>query len=194
MDSKENGILESSDIERGEKMILKDELEPKKPSISPSEVVSPPLSSFICFWESKEAKEYKNFSRSHFDFYTTGAIYAVGFSYIGSRYSLEHAFKLGNFFLFTYAFMWLTLPISSSFFVARIAKAMKGKMCGYQVFPEDLLERLFWGHVEDVVGLAITLTNCFYLYARVNVGQCQSPHIEDNLWYSQWCNPFANSG
>jgi hypothetical protein len=147
---------------------------------------------FVLFWDSVTAAEFQAFSRSYFDFYTLIAIYSVGFSYIGTRFSLEIAYDSNPYFKIAFAFLLLAAPTSVTFLAARILKHFEGRVCGWS-FPTNILERAFWGHLEDVVAILITLTNCWYLYARVEQGPCTS-HEKDSLWYSQRCNPFAEAG
>jgi signal transduction histidine kinase/AmiR/NasT family two-component response regulator len=55
----------------------------------------------------------------------------------------------------------------------------------------DILNKWFWGRIEDFLGISGTLFGCLILVGRVQAGQCPP---DTSIWDSQRCNPFADAG
>lgn len=57
------------------------------------------------------------------------------------------------------------------------------------IYARNILNSRLRVVVEQLVPIALSLSVGFFLYARVEAGQC---HSTRNLWTSQSCNPYAN--
>ena len=149
-----------------------------------------PQESFPFFVSSEEFLLYKRGQSQYFNLLSGIPFILIANISITTRGCLSKFFQMGPLFSVAMAFVVLSVIINAIFLDAIIGQKIFKKGTMIHKYSNLILDSYGSG-IQDIHCITAALGISLFLVARVDAGVCEQP---GNVWRSQECNPFAESG